>query len=751
MAESTNSDSDENPFTTLLSQPNLTAKLAVLQPAKEWDALIELTLTEVLLKDTSYECISYDRSSKTASAANNIVAIKLDGEDYDIPKQLESALRAFRRKERTRILWADVLAGRTPEERNAQTDVQRQILEKADRTLCWLGPEKSDSMALAFETITEMGRRFTDACRQVGLGPNDRITRATMQQMAGIRDRLVNCAFDDLHSFNFKLWREIGNVFGAPYWGSVQAVSDIVLARCPIVVQGRGSIHWHTYIAAGRAMPLFNTKFFGVPLLPHVHKGLEVANELEIAEFRRRVGESVELMPMVQTARMCEPLDSRETVFSMLLIATPSARIRYHKMGPRPLPTVDHTMTPEQIFIEVARYSILERQDLMLWFADRPPCAKRLKGLPSWVPDYSAIPPKVGTLFNPNAGMRAWWGPGGPERPIAISEDNKLHLQARPLDRIVHVSHVFNAGNARRLCLSEFQKLPPDLSPSESPAQVAERFWRTLILNAGGTKPGTASFRETAVPAVSFGVHFDSLLAEEAMFKALDCTMTDLQTPENAERIRSSPELLALVPRCGKAQPYEDILVKHAAGRRFFRTATGRFGMTAIEDVVAADNDIKDEDSGLELPGDSASMVANARGADLGRRMRDPLGRMMMQDFQRYLNERDPERARAAAKAMRGIIPGINEDEQVRTDSGVREGDIVVACVGGFFPYVFRPHARPEEETREEPEEDSSEYEFVGECYLHKAMDGEDFQSRNIFGQKYLRIDPSQIVDITIV
>ncbi|KAI1136404.1 hypothetical protein F5Y05DRAFT_420152 [Hypoxylon sp. FL0543] len=784
--------SNRNPFSTLLEQHDLTARLAVLQPAANRNDPIELTLTEAELKKTSYECISYDRSSGTAAAADNTVKVVVDGEEQTIPKQLESALRTFRRKERPRIFWADILVGRTVEERSAQANLQRHVLENAERTLCWLGPDKGESTAKAFETIHEMGRRFTEACRQVGMGPDESLSSMTVQKMMGLRERLLNCPFDDLNSFDFALWREIYDIFGAPYWKSVQCVSEIVLARAPIIVCGRSNIRWHQYIASSSAMPLYQAMFFRVPLLPHVFKGFEIANEIEIAERRRRLGQSIELLPMIQTARECQPADPRDSVFSMLHIAAPSDRVKFHARGPQPLPAIDYAKTPQQVFVDAARYAILERQDLMLWYAERPPCARRLKGLPSWVPDFGAVAPKTGGLFNPNAGMRRWWDeirPAGARKPITVSADDAVHLQARPLDRIVRVSPIFTAGNARRLCFSEFKKMldntsstPNSTSSSphyanETPDQKADRFWRTLILNAVGAQGASASFRDRAAPAASLGAHFQSLVAEEGILAALDCTMADLQRPENAARMRDSPAFMALVPQCGRAGPYEALLVKHAVGRRFFRTEGGRFGMSAVEDVVAADNSLAGEEERQEGENRAAAITdvsqvteEDARRADMGRLMNDPVGRSMMEGFQQYLNQRDPEAARIAARAMRGEIPGINEDELVRTDGGARAGDLVVACVGGFFPYILRPRplAQPQRgeaeagvvsqteagsvrpETRES-ERDAATYEYVGECYLHGAMDGEDFQASGAFGRRFFRVDTAKLVDITIV
>ena len=131
--------------------------------------------------------------------------------------------------------------------------------------------------------------------------------------------------------------------------------------------------------------------------------------------------------------------------------------------------------------------------------------------------------------------------------------------------------------------------------------------------------------------------------------------------------------------------------------------------------------------------------------------MADPMARSMMESFQQYLQARDPRAAQLTSRMMRGELPGGEErqEEEARARGGVREGDLVVACVGGFFPYVLRPRGGEGAGTPAEDAaapQDSSTYEFVGDCYLHGAMDGEDFRTASGF-----RIDTAQLVEINIV
>lgn len=795
-----------NPFSRLMSQdsPVTVARLAVLEPSADPDSPIRLTLTDAPLASTSYESISFDHEAEATSK------LLVDDAEQEIPKALEEALRIFRRREQPRKVWADLLVGRTVEERNAQGPFIRQIMAHADKTLCWLGPDGDVALtARAFDVIRDMANRYLQACLHVGLSQDTSISRATLEQLVGIRTRLHDCPYGDLHSSDFALWNVIDSVFGAPYWSSVHTIPDIVSAQLPIVVRGRSNIRWPNYVAASRGYHFFRGRFFsGVPMLPHVQKGFEMVYQIEIAERRKRLGQSVELFPMIQTARDCGAKDVRENVFAMLKIATPSARIASHRQGPQPLPTIDYAKSPQQVFIEAARYTLLERQDTMLWFAECPPCQKLLKGLPSWVPDFGATFPKNHNVGSPNKGMRGWWEALQPVKPLTVSDDGDdnpaLHVQAHGLARVAHVSPVFDGGNLTRLCYTEFEKLP-EPAAWETQEQRNERFWRTLLLNSGGAEMG-GTLADDAVPGPAVGDSFRSMMAHERIMALLECTPLQLQSPspEILARFQANPEAMSLLPLMGNGGSYESLLHSFALGRRFFRTEDGRFGMTTVEDVVAVDSKLapeRERSSATTATGERSNRGDNAgedndnnngqseysepRRPNLGRLMADPMARAMLEGFQQFLTTRDPTAANLVSQMVRGDLPPMpgregaedgGEGQAATTTAagvkqGVRPGDLVTALVGGFFPYVLRPVVNQEQEQQATEDEDSTAeptaggasgpnpltmaddatYEFVGDCYLYGAMDGEDFSVTSPDGKKFFRVDRDKIVDIRIV
>lgn len=731
-------------MTTL--QPGL-VRLAVLQPG-EGNAPIKITLEDSKPGETSYECLSFDRSQD-----DDTVEITVGDQIQAVPKRLETGLQTFRRKDRPRTLWADLLIGSNVEERSQQASAMRTILENSDRTLCWTGVD-NDKSAKAFGVIREMANRWTQACVHVNMPES--WARATPQQMQSLLDRMRSCPDGDLDSFNFGLWNEIYSIFASPYWTSVQCIPDIVLAKKAVVVCGRSNISWSDFHSASKALPIFQGKFFHVPLLPNVIKGISIIHGIEIARRRKCAGESVELLPMIMSARDARPKDHREIVFSMLPIVSPSARLQYHDAPKPELPKVDYSKKAQEVFVEASKYIIQERQDLMLWWSERSPCGKRVKGLPSWAPDWSTGN-GGSSVLSPTNRLREWSDSVQSKKPLKVTDDNSLHLQAIPLDKIVYTSPLFHAGNSRRLALKEWQKLEP------SDAQT-EMFWRSLISNRAGYGETMSSY---GTPSDEFGVSFKSMLAEEQILEALNCSKEELGRPEVAARLdRNDPRMQELFMQAGNGDGFEEAMTTSTWGRRFFRTESGRFGMTGVEDYSMIDARFRgDEFEPHESDPPTSQTGTPSSPRNIGDVMSDPLARAMLQGFQKFLSERDPAAADLASKLMRGELA--HQQTPPKT-GGVEVGDVIVACIGGFHPYIFRPQQRrqtdggmstteteteteAEAETGNETTNNNNTYEYIGDCYLHGAMDAEPFTQQTWWGRTTFITDESKLVDIVVV
>lgn len=703
---------EENPFARLFNRASSTVvQLAVLEPGEK-SAPLTLSLINADPTDTTYQCISYDRSKDFGTSE-----VTLLGHATSVPKPLEAALRAIRREDRPSHLWADLLIGDGAEERSKQASVMKTVLENAEKTIVWLEPAE-DQTSAAFDILRTLSNRWQQASLHAGLPPS--VTKSTQKQMLDLFAFLRSKSTDHMQPGNEAAWKIVARLFGASYFHTVQSIPEILLSKKAVLTSGDKSISWTDFMNASRAAPFVMAQQLGMTVGEEQMEGFSLIASMEIAERRRREDGRLELLPLIHSSRDCSTADPREFVFSMLPVCNPSQGM--------PFPTADYTKTVQQVFTEAARYSFHERQDLLPWWCERPPRGRKVTGLPSWVPDWSSPLPKNTAKVLPvkSNGMRAWWDHIVPSRKrISVDDGNALHVQAHALDRVISVSPIFTQENCRRLCLSEWQALPTQ--PGETADAKMQKMFRTLILNQSGMGE---TMRDNAEPDRDMWVSFQSVLAEEQILELMGCTVEQMMAdPALTERAKANPDCAVLGPETGRSQWFEEWLRKNAIGRRFFRTEGGRTGMTAVE----------------ILPEGAGPAAGQPPAPDFDNVMGDPMARMMLEAFQDHLRQRNPEMANVLSNGLDGTLPG-------QAPPGVRSNDLVVALVGGFQPYVLHPateHTAPGESAAQSLEA-VSRYTYVGDCYLHGVMNGEPFKVKRWFGNETWKTDV-KLVDIAIV
>lgn len=132
-------------------------RLIELQPAWDPQSPIECRLLQVsMTDDTAYEALSYTWGDDT-----NPETILLDGKPFLVTRNLDSALRALRRATEERRLWVDALCINQSDiaERNREVLRMREIYERAERVIIWLGEAGPDS-ELAVSHLALLNERF---------------------------------------------------------------------------------------------------------------------------------------------------------------------------------------------------------------------------------------------------------------------------------------------------------------------------------------------------------------------------------------------------------------------------------------------------------------------------------------------------------------------------------------------------------------------------------------------------------------
>lgn len=343
---------DENPFAQLFQKP--TVRLATLEPGSGNESL-KLRIIDANPRDTSYECISYDRSKEFDNSD-----VEVDGQPFKISKPLASALKAFRKAESTCNIWADLLIGSTVEERSTQAREMKIVFEHADKTTAWLGSSNPQREA-ALDMIQTLANKWSQA--RIECNYPEAHTRATIKQMGAVQEYLI-AKQDQFQSSNKPLWEAVQRIFCTTYFETTQSIPEIVLSKTAAINVGEKSVSWEDFAGASTAFAML-MPILGLTPDPKLLECLQRIMNLQTATRRKRDGESLELFPMMKDSRQTSYRDPREIVFSVLPVSTPCARTEQDPKRPS-LPTVDYSTSVVEIFKQASQYILEDRQDLMM-------------------------------------------------------------------------------------------------------------------------------------------------------------------------------------------------------------------------------------------------------------------------------------------------------------------------------------------------------------------------------------------------
>ncbi|KAF7629578.1 heterokaryon incompatibility protein-domain-containing protein [Aspergillus flavus] len=203
-----------------LSEPTIIRILQVLPQSKETDR-VECCLAEYSLADTGkahhYEALSYVWGNQ-----DDPESILVDGDDFQVGRNLHTALLHIRDDQIVRHLWVDAICinQNNEDEKARQIPLMRDIYGHAHRVIVWLG-NVADNSDLVFETIRLAGERALagNTCPQevtpesefhqaacLELLNRDWFRRIWVLQEVGVaRDISIMCGAAEIHGYIFCL------------------------------------------------------------------------------------------------------------------------------------------------------------------------------------------------------------------------------------------------------------------------------------------------------------------------------------------------------------------------------------------------------------------------------------------------------------------------------------------------------------------------------------------------------------------
>ncbi|EMC93150.1 hypothetical protein BAUCODRAFT_229334 [Baudoinia panamericana UAMH 10762] len=329
----------------------------------QWNEPIRGVLRMIPMDELEdYEAVSYvwgDQKSR--------IIIDCNGSSISVGVNLALLLRRMRLLEGTRRLWVDALCidQSNKHERSVQVRHMGYIYEHALRGVFWLGDE-DEQTAEAFSLLQELAQMVQLVDARTGYSEvAHTLTAQEMQQrrLPDLRDERWN-----------PFWKLLLDQWFMRTW----ILQEACLTPHAIMQRGSFTIEW--------------TKF--VRLIAYMVSSQAVRNDFAastLVHFCLWVDYGLDLLETLQLARgrFCtEPLDR---VFSILGLAKhqPTHLSSGSFVDTSELQTVDYDEPTSELYRRVARVYLLQGDLRPLGLASNNVIGN-VKGLPSWVPDWTA-------------------------------------------------------------------------------------------------------------------------------------------------------------------------------------------------------------------------------------------------------------------------------------------------------------------------------------------------------------------------
>ncbi|KAN0098909.1 Heterokaryon incompatibility protein (HET) domain containing protein [Hyaloscypha variabilis] len=317
-----------------------------------------------------YEAISYAWEGQSPDQNHFLVCHSKDEKNTKllITKNCAEALRRFRRNDGIRALWIDAICidQSSTQDRNHQVRIMGEIYARAQRVLIWLGEDASSNTAITLQLMRDLARSNPN---------NDEERRPLESRMKSICNLSDSPANPDVYGWNIYI-----ALFERPWFKRMWTLQEIVLndSNETTVTCGEHSITWTEIEKATRSISemgwdqrcLISTT---MGLYQHLSTLIMFSRDERNAQSRPPPVSSI-----FEQCRVRESTDPKDKVFALYGLCC-NLDIR--------LPVPDYGKSLDQIYSQVTRALIDQDENLdVLYMVNTP---RRLKDLPSWVPDWS--------------------------------------------------------------------------------------------------------------------------------------------------------------------------------------------------------------------------------------------------------------------------------------------------------------------------------------------------------------------------
>ncbi|KAL5323133.1 hypothetical protein ACEPPN_007661 [Leptodophora sp. 'Broadleaf-Isolate-01'] len=348
-------------------------RLLLLQPGQR-DEDVYCTLENTSLDDErvikwGYTALSYVWGNP--SPASTIFCNEVH---FHVTKNLEDALRTLRQPDEPRTLWIDQICINQGDnnERRAQVQIMRQIYEKANQVIAWLGAPTTDSkvaLDFALELVEMMQETLDPDLRPFGLEDSEPST-----------SDLEVKAMEIVHILGYEDpgWLALRRLFERDWFSRVWVIQEAMVAKDLILYWGPETIRWEVIVELVLNLNRFH--LLGTKIFQYRSTATGHLLIMRVQQCKERRAVSLHDLLLLSSGH-CST-DPRDKIYALLGLIQNS---RDYGIIP------DYDIAVITLFQNITKGIFEHHSSLQLrTTAISTGPDQRLEGLPSWCPDWSS-------------------------------------------------------------------------------------------------------------------------------------------------------------------------------------------------------------------------------------------------------------------------------------------------------------------------------------------------------------------------
>ena len=468
--------------------------------------------------------------------------------------------------------WIDALCINQKDnaEKSSQVALMQEIYSTSKQVVVFLGP-KDDGTTQACQLVGKLCALFQDG--QIDLeGATIQVSIPVAKKYPFEDEKLGKLGLPLTKSPD---WLALADLLSRAFFKRIWVLQELVMAPSDIIVLcGTYQLPWAAFQIVQRILVATNWRV-GLRSLSDEVRGRDTT--LDALDFvpivttlmhTRKLG----LQTLLDMARGLLATDPRDKIFALLGMAD-DEQGGTRAMGIRP----DYSKSVQQVYTDLTGRFILNGS-LELLSSVESDKVERIKGLPSWVPDYSVTSHNgsfaKGYEAAGETSVSASWSPGS----------DVLIIRALEVDTVVATSNL-NGEEPDKFLVEAFFMAAKfcgsgdvydwlSLLAQGNSEPALDAFWRTMVGD------GNTLHSDHPLPQ-EYQNHFANLMAK------LFASLLFSTSREAQERLLAIPNSVALLTT-GDSGLYIALCMDKIVGNRFFTTHDGRIGL-ASRDIEPGD------------------------------------------------------------------------------------------------------------------------------------------------------------------